>query len=288
MNKTKIIADSGSTKTDWVIIDHAGNHIDKIRTIGFNPYFQNTELIYNEVKVGFERHSAALEHIEDVHFYGAGCSSTIKNQIVKDALQPLFKNAQININHDLEAAAVATLGDQDGIACIIGTGSNSCVWENNEVVHNIPSHGYIFGDEASGSYLGIQLLKKYLAKQLASDLIPSFETTFMITSEEILHNAYRESSPNVFLAKFAIFYSMHHNHPQLQSILENGFRKFFEVRILPYTNYQNYHLGFVGSIAYYFREALEKVVSEYGMHITNITQCPIDNLVAYHSNRRLK
>lgn len=288
MNKIKIIADSGSTKTDWVIIDPEGNQLEKIRTIGFNPYFQNTELIYNEVKVGFRHHSADLEHVEVVHFYGAGCSSKIKNQIVKDALQLVFKNAQININHDLQAAAVATLGDQDGIACIIGTGSNSCVWQNNEVVHNIPSHGYIFGDEASGSYLGIELLKKYLAKQLAPDLISSFEKTFMLTSEEILHKAYREASPNVFLAKFAIFYSMHPKHPQLQSILENGFRKFFEVRILPYANHQNYHLGFVGSIAYYFREALEKVVSGYGMSIANITQCPIDNLVAYHSNRRLK
>jgi len=283
MNRLIIVADSGSSKTDWVVIDENGRQIDKIRTIGFNPYFQTTEQIFKETQKGFNHLAAQLNAVAEVHFYGAGCSSPEKNQIVSDALQPIFTHAKINICHDLEAAAVATLGDNSGIACIIGTGSNSCVWENNQVIDNIPSHGYIFGDEASGSYLGIALLKRYLSGQLDQELITSFDQTFGFSIEQILNATYREPSPNVFLAQFATFYSQHPENETLQKIIYDGFSRFFEVRVLPYPNYENLNLGFVGSIAYYFQPILQRVAKEHHATITQIVQCPIDNLVAYHN-----
>lgn len=282
MNKLIIIADSGSSKTDWVVVDENGQQVDRIRTIGFNPYFQTTEQIFKETQNGFKHLSSQLSAVKKVHFYGAGCSSREMNQIVSDALKPVFLNSKINIYHDLEAAAVATLGDHNGIACIIGTGSNSCVWENNLVIDNIPSHGFIFGDEASGSYLGIELLKLYLSGHLDQDLTNSFNQTFGLSIEQILNSAYREPSPNVFLAKFASFYSQHPDNESLQKIIYNGFNKFFEVRILPYTNYQKLNLGFVGSIAFYFQPILKRVAKEHNFTITQILQCPINNLVAYH------
>jgi len=226
--------------------------------------------------------NSRLGDVVEVFFYGSGCSSLEKNQIVIDALRPIFANANLHIRHDLEAAAVATLGDKSGIACIIGTGSNSCIWENNTVTDNIPSHGFIFGDEASGSYLGIQLLKYYLSGRLDQYLVNSFEETFKLTQEQILNATYQEQSPNVFLAKFATFYSQHPDNEMLQSILFEGFCKFFEVRIVPYDRHLHFKLGFVGSIAYYFKPILVKVAQKYGMEIEQIVQCPIDNLVAYH------
>jgi N-acetylglucosamine kinase-like BadF-type ATPase len=286
-NRLTVVADSGSSKTDWVVIHQNGEHVDKIRTIGFNPYFQSSELIFAEVEEGFAHLENFLDEVAEVHFYGAGCSSTEKNEIVAKALQPIFKNALIKINHDLEAAAVATLGDQRGIACIIGTGSNSCVWENNKVIDNVPSHGYIFGDEASGSYLGKELVRRFLMGQLDKNLAHSFEETFKLNKEQILNATYREPSPNVFLAKFAKFYSQHPNDASLNAIIEEGFMKFFEVRILPYANYTSYPLGFVGSIAYYFKPILEKVVLKHNMQIAKITQCPIDELVEYHARKTI-
>jgi N-acetylglucosamine kinase-like BadF-type ATPase len=286
-NRLIVVADSGSSKTDWVVIHQNGEHVDKIRTIGFNPYFQSSELIFAEVEEGFAHLENVLDQVAEVHFYGAGCSSVEKNEIVAKALQPIFKNALIKINHDLEAAAVATLGDQRGIACIIGTGSNSCVWENNKVIDNVPSHGYIFGDEASGSYLGKELVRRYLMDQLDKNLSHSFEETFKLSKEQILNATYREPSPNVFLAKFAKFYSQHPNNPTLNAIIEEGFMKFFEVRIKPYADYASYPLGFVGSIAFYFRPILEKVVQKHDMQIAKITQCPIDELVAYHARKTI-
>jgi glucosamine kinase len=285
MNKLLVIADSGSSKTDWVVIDQSGEHIAKIRTIGFNPYFQSSELIFSEVEKGFANLTEKLPLVSEVHFYGAGCSSKEKNQIVENAIKPIFRNANICVKHDLEAAAVATLGDENGIACIIGTGSNSCVWVGKEVVANVPSHGYIFGDEASGSFIGKELVRRYLMGLLNEELALSFEEVFGLSREQILNATYREPSPNVFLAKFAKFYSLHPNDSTLMSILEDGFNKFFEVRILPYHNYASFKLGFVGSIAYYFQPILKKVIEKHGMQLAKVIQCPIDELVAYHAKR---
>ena len=155
------IIESGSTKSDWVLVDNKNNQ-SFYKTIGFNPYFQTSEQIFNELLKCFNGIKINFEQITNVFYYGAGCSSEEKNMVVKIALQPHFLKAQININHDLIAAARSTLANSDGIACILGTGANSCIWEDGKEVENIASHGYIFGDEGSGSYLGIQLIKLYI------------------------------------------------------------------------------------------------------------------------------
>lgn len=282
----KVIADSGSTKTDWVIVDQNSNIIEKIKTIGFNPYFQTSEFIFNEIFQSFSKVKLNFDKVTDVHYYGAGCSSIEKNNIVKNALQPQFLKANINVNHDLIAAARSTLGNNDGIACILGTGANSCVWVNNQEVENIPSHGYIFGDEGSGSYLGIRLVKLYLSGNMDKDLKKMFENEFKLTSDQILNTTYREKNPNVFLANFAKFFSNKLHYPELREIIKKGFDSFFKVRILPYANYRDYELGFVGSIAYFYREILEEVAETYGMKIKKISRCPIEELTEYHTDKK--
>lgn len=282
-----VVADSGSTKTDWVIIDDAGNRIQSIRTVGFNPYFQTSDSIYQTLETAFSSFSNILNTVDEVFYYGAGCSSEDKNQIVEYALSKLFTNAEISVNHDMVAASRATLNNKPGIACILGTGANSCVWNGFDILDNIPSHGYIFGDEGSGSYLGIELVKVYLSGRMDPILKQSFDDEFKTSEDDILNRVYKGFSPNVYLASFASFYSKHPENKMLQSIIEHGFDLFFRMRVLKYDNYKSYKLGFVGSIAYHFRDILDRVANKYDMEIASIAKCPIDNLVAYHSTKKV-
>lgn len=278
----RIVADSGSTKTDWVVLDDDQKVVQKIKSIGFNPYFQTPEFIFTEVRRAFDEATFDKDAVAEVNFYGAGCSSEEKNETIRTPLKQLFSHADVNVNHDLVAAARACLGDANGIAGILGTGSNSCVWHDGKVIANVPSHGYIFGDEGSGSYLGIELAKLYLEDRLSPELRASFENEFKLTEEQIINTTYREKDPNVFLARFASFYEPHLHNESLRNIVKQGFKAFFEKRVVAYENYQNYELGFIGSIAFYYQEVLREVASEYGMNIRKISQCPIDELVNYH------
>jgi len=287
MKNLKIIADSGSTKTDWVIVDEEGLELNRIRTIGFNPYFQTSDFIYNTLNKSFEEIKDFLPQISEVYFYGAGCSSNEKNLIVQIALEKIFLNADVSINHDMIAASRASLGDKPGIACILGTGANSCVWNGYEIIENIPSHGFIFGDEGSGSYLGIRVLKLYLSNKMDDVLKTSFENEFKTSVDEILNRTYKGQNPNVYLASFASFYGLHRNNHQLMEIVEQGFEEFLSVRVLPYKQHQSLGLGFVGSIAYHFRDILHKVAEKHSLKIESVAKCPIDNLVQYHLAKKV-
>jgi glucosamine kinase len=289
VNKYTIIADSGSTKTDWVIVNEEMEVDEKVKTMGFNPYFHTSEFIYKEIATSFSAAEIDSNEVDTVHFYGAGCSSEDKNKIVYEALKQQFPSAAIHIDHDLIAASRATLGDQDGIACILGTGSNSCLWKDGEVVDNLPSHGYIFGDEGSGSHLGINLIKLYLKDGLGKELTEEFEAQFNLNKAQIINKTYREKGANVFLASFAMFY---HNrvgqHSILREVMSQEFRAFFKERITCYQNYRQCDLGFVGSIAYYNQDILKEVADSFGCSIASIKQCPIDALVEYHVKQLVK
>jgi glucosamine kinase len=287
MKHLKIIADSGSTKTDWVIVDEEGTEIKRVRTIGFNPYFQTSDFIYQLLNVSFYEIKYLIPDIKEVYFYGAGCSSSEKNVIVSVALERVFTSANVHVNHDMIAASRATLGDSTGIACIIGTGSNSCVWNGDEILENIPSHGYIFGDEGSGSYLGIKLLKLYFSNRLSPKLKESFDFEFNTSLDEILNKTYKDTNPNVYLARFATFYTINKTDEQLLQIVEKGFEEFFEVRVLPYKNHRDLPLGFIGSISFHFQDILKKVADRHGVKIKSVAKCPIDKLVQYHLQKKI-
>jgi len=279
----QLIADSGSTKADWIILSEDGVVMDKIVTMGFNPYFQSADFIYSKLLTPFEKAKVPITKITHVHYYGAGCSAEDKNIIVKNGLAKIFTNATINIHHDLEASARATLGFEDGIACILGTGSNSCTWIDGKVEKNIPSHGYVFGDEGSGAYQGIKLLKLVLENKLSEDINSEFYRTYNLTKEEILNQTYKGKDPNVFLSSFAKFLQDKTHDSQLRNIIKEGFQKFFKYRVIPYKNYSTFQLGFVGSIAFSYKDILTETADKYGCKINAIVKCPIDGLIDYHA-----
>lgn len=281
-----VVADSGSTKTDWVFIQPDEKNI-RVRTVGFNPYFQTSKDIITILEKEFSHISSKLQNVRQVYYYGAGCSSDSKKGVVKNSLETIFKNASIDVEHDMVAASRATLKNNQGIACIIGTGSNSCIWNGVDIVANIPSHGYILGDEGSGSHLGIDIVKLYLNGQMSSEMEAAFVKEFDVDQNTILENVYKGVNPNVYLASFAQFFAQHKNFPELEEIIEKNIIDFFENRIIKYPNYKNYKLGFVGSIAFHFSDIMEKIAGFYGLEISTITKCPIENLVDYHSSEHL-
>ncbi len=279
------IADSGSTKTDWRFIDEAGNEVARGRTMGFNPYFHDAAFITENVRNGLKEVNLDYSQVTNVYFYGAGCSSEARNTKVADGLKALFKNAEIDIQHDLLGASRAALGKDAGIAGIIGTGSNSCLWDGFDIQENIPSHGYVLGDEGSGAYLGRELLKLYFNQELPPSLKQQFLKTYNPDIEAIIEKVYRQPDPNVYLASYAEFYGNNKDNVILSNIVEDGLKEFFYKRVVKYTDYQNQKLGFVGSIAYYFKDLLEKIAKIHGMTVTRVVQCPIDGLVAYHTEK---
>lgn len=279
-----VIADSGSTKTDWRFVNEENEEIiHSVKTIGFNPYFQNTEFILSTLKYDFEYITTdEKEDVTSIYYYGAGCSSEDKNLVIKNALKVLFVNAKIEINHDLLGASRAVLGKNSGITCILGTGANSCVWDGEKVLANIPSHGYIYGDEGSGSYLGKELLKLFLNNEMPLGMREKFIEEFNVSEQEILESTYKKQSPNVYLASFARFYSLFPQSKELTRIIQIGFNDFFSRRVIKYKDYFMNELGFIGSIAYYFQEDLIAVAKIHGLKIKSIERCPIERLVNYH------
>jgi N-acetylglucosamine kinase-like BadF-type ATPase len=276
-----LVADSGSTKCDWLIINK-GESL-KTHTMGFNPFFHNTALVESELlkNVEFQK---IKDQVKEVHFYGAGCSSIARNLVIHNALSAVFTNADINVDHDLTGAAVATCETKPGIACIIGTGSNSCYFDGDKTVENVPALGYVLGDEGSGSYFGKILLSEYLYNRLPQDLHDAFAERFSVNKEEIFTNVYNQPNPNVYLASFMRFVSDHRDHPYFKEMIYNGLAKFVNIHVWCYDNFREVPVHFVGSIAYYFREVLEEVAKNHRFTIGNIEKRPVDAIAKFYAN----
>lgn len=277
-----IIADSGSTKTTWRIAK-SSNEFSDVKTEGINPYFQTKDdiqdIVYTQLMPNIE--PEWIGNDAEINFYGAGCSVPDKVAQVKDALQKCFPDAKINVDHDLLGSARALLGKKKGIACILGTGSNSCVYDGNEIIENIHSWGYLFGDFGSGAHIGKSMIQAYANDELEPALRKQFEN-HGFQREVILNNTYQKPLPNRYLAGFAKLVGGHINHPQVQEIVENCFHDFFKYQIEKYTNYKSYEVSFIGSVAFFMEAQLKKVASERGITIGTILKQPIDGLTSYH------
>lgn len=275
-----IVADSGSTKCDWMIYDGEERHIAK--TMGFNPFFHTTELIRTQIENNEELIECA-DSVKAIFYYGAGCSSKKRNRVVANALRAIFTHADtIVVDEDLVGAALAVCGETEGIACILGTGSNSCYFDGKKAKNVIPALGYIFGDEGSGSYFGKRLLSDYLYKRMPEELAEDFESEFELTKETIFQNIYHKPNVNVYLASFMRFVSQHNDHPYFDEIIYQGLYHFADIHITCYENYKELPVHFVGSIAYYFRDQLERVAKELGFTIGNVVKKPIHSLTDFH------
>ncbi len=277
-----LVADSGSTKTEWVVI--SGKETMRFLTIGFNPFFIDSKGISNELTEKWPQ-EINKEEISEIYFYGAGCSSEQRCKIVYDGLKTVFPYAQINVSHDIEAAATGLFGNSEGIALILGTGSNSCVYDGNNIVDNIPALGYILGDEGSGAYFGLILVKDFLNKEMPDNLYQKFKNKFPYDREYILDRVYKKPLPNRFLAGFAPFLTENISDPYIENMVSEGFDLFFKRHVRPYKNYREYKIGSVGSVGYFLSDILRKTAQKYGYSEIKIMKSPLDGLIEYYQKK---
>jgi|FLOH01.1.fsa_nt_gi glucosamine kinase len=275
-----LIADSGSTKTSWVLID-GKNVIQTINTIGYNPYyFKNDELL---LTIKAELLPIIKEYkIEKIFFYGSGCSSNENCSIVSNSLSKLFTDSIIEIQHDLYGAALALLNDNEGIACILGTGSNSCYWDGKKIISNVPSVGYLLGDEGSGNYIGMKILKGILEEKAPDEIITKFYNSHNTTFDEVLNRIYNEEEPTRFISEVGKFAGLNINNSWIYSAVKQSFFDFIENQLIMYQNYQSLPVSFTGSIAYHFKKILLEACQERSIKVGKILKNPIDGLVSYH------
>lgn len=281
-----VIADGGSTKTNWCLINESGRKIH-FNTEGYNPYFVNSDYIKKSLKNTLPAHFEK-EKLTEVYYYGAGCSTDANKKIVTDAMQSIFVNAKINIGHDLLASCRALLGDNKGFAAILGTGTNTCLYDGKDISLNIDSLGYFLGDEGSGSYIGKRLLADYMKGFMPKGLSDSFFEIYGLTNEDIFDNIYNKPLPNRFCANFSKFIYDYKDQYRdyTYSVVNTAFTAFFENLVIHYPNYKNYQLNCVGSVGYSFRDVLSIVADRYEMGVGKIIRSPIDDLVDYHLKKR--
>ena len=274
-----LIADSGSSKTDWRVI-HSDRRISQHRGIGFNPYYQTSEEMAIQMKDDF---LINLEpEIEEIYFYGAGCSSPDRKNEVSSALRTVFPRAKITIDHDLAAAAKATCGHQPGIACILGTGSNSCDYDGVQIIDSRPAPGYIFGDEGGGGYVGRKLLKDFINDEMPAEIKKALIDNFHLTNTVIQEHVYQKPFPNRYMASFCRFITEHKSSPYCYMLYYNSFQDFFKQHVVKYADYTNKPANFVGSIAYYNSDILRKAASDMQINVNLIIESPIAGLTLYH------
>jgi N-acetylglucosamine kinase-like BadF-type ATPase len=280
-----LIADSGSTKTDWVIINKDGTGRKTFHTIGYNPYFIDSEAIYYSLSENLLKDLDGTS-ISEVYFYGAGCSTPEKKDIVRKALTRSFPYVpDIFVGHDLLASARALLGKGKGFAAILGTGTNSCLYDGFDVFHNIDSLGYLMGDEGSGSYIGKKILRDFMRGNLQPELQARFKERFQIEdNEQIFTTLYQTQFPNRYLASFCKFADEYVSHPYIKNKVRDGFRDFFKNLVSKYPNYKEYTFNCVGSVGFVFKEILEEVALSYDMKIGKVIKSPMDDLIQFHLN----
>ena len=275
-----LIADSGSTSTNWVLVEH-GKSIQSLFTPGINPFYQTPEEIAGEIAT--LTLNVKPSSVKAIYFYGAGCVAD-KIEMVKHAIAQSFTQSQIYIESDFVAAARGFLQHEAGIACILGTGSNSCFYDGKDIVSNVSPLDFILGDEGSGAVLGKKFIADCLKNQLPEDLKNKFLTTFGLTANDIINHVYRKPFPNRYLAQFTPFLAENMAEPAIYNLIFDSFTDFFVRNVMQYPNFDEYPVSFVGSIAYYFKDILEVVAFELGITLGEIKQSPLEGLVAFHSN----
>jgi glucosamine kinase len=279
-----IIADSGSTKTEWRVIEGEGAEKSYI-TSGLNPYLLTGDNIYQLLNE--ELPDLAGLSVSNIYFYGTGCNNSEKENVIKSTLSRFFSSADVSVSSDLLAAARSLCMNEEGIACIIGTGSNSCYYDGKTIVSNVSPLGYILGDEGGGAFIGKNLLSGVLKKQLPGYVIDNFYKAYPLTRAEILDNVYSRPFPNRFLGQFTRFVSDNIHVPELQGLITSGFDDFIKRNVLQYTEAKELPIHFTGSVAFYFRSYLEELINKYRLHLGKVTLKPMDDLVKYHINNQI-
>jgi N-acetylglucosamine kinase-like BadF-type ATPase len=274
-----IVADSGGSKVDWRLLKKDGS-IGQANSAGFNPYYQPIEHL-NEIT---EKSLLPQVHeeVSKIFFYGTGVSSEKNVQSIQTVFLRYFPAASIEVGWDLLAAARALCGREPGIACILGTGSNSCLYDGEKIIDNVANLGWILADEGSGTYMGKQLIFDYFRKKMPEALARQFHARFPWSREEVLEKVYQHEKPGAFLASFAKFIFQHLKEPYCYQLAYQSFSDFFENNVMKYENYKNLKVHFTGSIGFYFSDVVRQVANDKGITVKNILEGPIAGLTLYH------
>lgn len=275
-----LVADSGATKTAWILIDHDG-YPREFSTMGFSPLFHNEQ----DILIALGSNASLVEwsaQVTDVRYFGAGCSSPDRNEKIHRALSAFFTNAShILVEHDLLGSVWATCGHDSGISCILGTGSNACYYDGTQIHEAVPSLDYILGDEGSGAYFGKRIVANFLYKRLPDDLYQAFANEYQLDKEQALNRVYRQPHPKVWLASFTKFFKAHETHPYIHALLLEGLGEFLDTRVVIFSNYRDTTTHFVGSVAFHFQTALREACEKRGITVGKIIKEPIYELTEF-------
>ncbi|SDK84509.1 hypothetical protein SAMN05421823_103700 [Catalinimonas alkaloidigena] len=275
-----LIADSGATKTDWRLL-HQDGTVEQAKTIGFNPYFISADEMVRHMREHLMPHLSGPP--QTVFYYGSGCAAPEKNAQVKGAIATLMPDAEIHVQNDVVAAARALCGHEPGIACILGTGANSCYYDGKDVGAQLPNLGFWLGDEGSGGYLGKRLLTDFMQLELPADLHEKFLKRFPGTNRDaLLQRLYSEPMPSSHAASFAKFLFDNLSHPYVYQLVYDAFGLFFQKYVEKYDRAKEVPVHFVGSIAFYYANVLRQVANDRGLTLRNILETPIAGLTLYH------
>ncbi|WP_184544170.1 N-acetylglucosamine kinase [Mucilaginibacter sp. FT3.2] len=275
-----LVADSGSSKTDWLL------HIPQqepvsFKTSGLNPYFLNEKEIAKIIHDQAPAMLAYAEAVEEIYFFGAGCSSPDRHEIVSNAISLYFPKAYICVDSDLLGCAYATCGQEKGICCVMGTGSNISFFDGDEIFEGQHGLGYVLGDEGSGTWFGKTLITDFLYGRMPVDINDRFENTYHLNKDIVIKNVYQKPNGNTYLASFSKFVSEIKSTPYGQELLERGLLEFIQTNIKSYPEYHKYKCHFVGSIAYFFGEELTALCHQHGVKTGKVIKQPIHDLMAF-------
>ncbi|MEI7596674.1 MAG: N-acetylglucosamine kinase [Bacteroidota bacterium] len=275
-----VIADSGSSKTLWKLINKEGD-IKTYTTKGYNPYHIDSDGIVEDLRTHLY-HEIEDEHVDYVFFYGAGCSTEAKCDIVSLALRIIFPYAEVMVTHDMLGAARGTLSRREGLVGILGTGSNICLYDGTEITKGITSLGYVLGDEGGGVYLGKMLLKTFMGDFMPEHLSKEFIETYKLNKEDILDAIYKKPQANRFMASFSTFLLPRIEDDFVRSVVWKNFSDYFDYMVSLIPNYKSYPMQCIGSIGFHFSDVLKDVARSKGVSLEQIHQSPIEGLVKYH------
>ena len=275
----KLIADSGSTKTEWCLLKN--NRKSLFTTQGMSPYFINAveieQIIIKEVFPFLGKNE-----VSEIYFYGTGCKNPANIRMFRKVFNKLFENARVSVDNDLSGAARALCGKEKGIACILGTGSNSCYFNGSRIVKNSPGIGFILGDEGSGAYLGKKVIQHYLYNIFDEDLRARFDAKFVTNETAIIEAVYKKPLPNRFLASFSLFLAENRGHYMIENIIEDGINDFFSMHIINYRESEKLPIHFTGGIAYGFKDVVAQLCLNYSLKPGLFLKSPMEGLVKYH------
>lgn len=275
---TKLIAESGSTKTDWVLLQKGKKH-KYFKTEGINPYLQNTADIIAQLEMQWSH----KETVDEIYFYGAGINSKSNKEIVKSALQVFFETKKVEVESDMLAAARGLSQNKKGMICILGTGCNACFYDGKKIKDQLPSLGYIAGDEGSGNHMGKRILQYYAYNTFDTELRMYFEEHYGDDMNLIIDKLYKQPFPNRFLASFVPLLVANRGHFMVENIIEDSFIEFFQQHLFKYRQSWKHPIYFTGSIAFLFKDVITDLCHQYEFDLGRILQNPLDGLLEYHS-----